>query len=371
MLNQPVAIFPYIMAETFNIVVPKAVVSKETEEYFASNPVGTGPFMLQSWQKGVKVVFVRNPYYFRAGKQYLDKVTVYLSMAANVIALKVEKGELTGFGVANELSAADLQLAKQDPKLSGYLVSAPTIIVTWLDLNTHDPLLSSPTLRQAVAMAINRRHLVRLLGGLGIPANQFYIPLDPQYDKSLDVHPIYPYDPTKAAALLKKSGYHGQPVEFLYSNNQVFDAAMAPGIEQDLKTIGLNVTFRGVAHTSLLTKTGALTGHQLSDAFWGIDFPDGYDIYSGELACNANTVSGSAAHFCDPQADNLVNQAEALSLGKDRDALLQQAQIRILRSASKVPLTFLRNVEMVSPKLGGYYYHAIFAWQFENYWLKH
>ncbi len=370
-LNQPVAIFPYIMAETFNMVVPKAVVSKESADYFASHPVGTGPFMLQSWQKGVKVVFVRNPYYFRKGKPYLDKVTVYVNVAANVIALKVEKGELTGFGVANELSPADLQLAEQDPKLKRFLVPAPTVIVTWLDQNTHDPLLKSLAFRQAVAMAINRPHLVKLLGGLGIPANQLYIPLDPQYDKSLDAAPIYPYNPTKAAALLKQSGYHGQPVQFLYSNNQVFDADMAPGIEQDLKAIGLNATVRGVAHTSLLATTQALTGHQLSTAFWGIDFPDGYDIYSGEMACNANTVGGSAAHYCDPQADNIVNRAEALNLGKDRDTLLQQAQIRILRSASKVPLVFLKNVEMVSPNLGGYYYHPTFSWQFENYWLKH
>lgn len=48
---------------------------------FGNHPIGTGPFMLQSWQKGVKAVFVRNPYYFRAGKPYLDKVIVDVNVA--------------------------------------------------------------------------------------------------------------------------------------------------------------------------------------------------------------------------------------------------------------------------------------------------
>jgi len=61
-LTQPIAILPYILAESFNFVVPKAIVSKESAGAFGNHPIGTGPFMLQSWQKGVKVVFVRNPY---------------------------------------------------------------------------------------------------------------------------------------------------------------------------------------------------------------------------------------------------------------------------------------------------------------------
>jgi hypothetical protein len=46
------------------------------------------------------------------------------------------------------------------------------------------------------------------------------------------------------------------------------------------------------------------------------------------------------------------------------------AQAHILRGAAEVPLVFLKNVEMVSPKVGGFYYHAIYGWQYENYWLK-
>ena len=67
-LVQPVSVFPYIMAETFNMVLPQAVVSKESPDVVGSRPIGTGPFILQSWQKGNQLVFVRNPHYFRSGQ---------------------------------------------------------------------------------------------------------------------------------------------------------------------------------------------------------------------------------------------------------------------------------------------------------------
>jgi ABC-type transport system substrate-binding protein len=371
-LTQPIAIFPYFLAESFNMVVPKAVVSKIGSVAFGKNPVGTGPYMLQSWQKGVRVVFVRNPHYFKAatGKPYVDKVIVDVNVAASTIALKVEKGEITGFGSPGQLAAADLQQASSDPSLSKYLATAPSTVVDYLNLDVNVPPLDNPKVRQAVAMAINRKHLVKLLGGTGIVANQIYMPLDPQYDPRLAQQPVYPYNPTGAAALLKQSGYSGQPVTLMYYNNLPDFTAMAPGLQQELQQIGLHVTLRGVAHNALLSIAGKKTGHQITTALWGVDFFDGYDVYSGALSCGANAEGGEGAHYCDPAADNLANQAQSLKLGPDRDNLLRQAQRRILQSAAEIPLVYLKAVGLVSPKVGGFYYHPIFYWQFENYWLN-
>ncbi len=370
-LTQPVAILPYILAESFNMVVPQAVVSKESADQFGSHPVGTGPFMLQSWQKAVKAVFVRNPYYFRPGKPYLDRVTVDLNVAPNVIALRVEKGELTGFGTAAQVGAADLQQALATPQYAAYLVNAPTAQVDWLNLNVHAAPLDNQKLRQAIAMSINRGRLVKLLGGRATPAEQIYVPLDPQYDPSLDAHPVLPFDPSKAAALLKASGYRGQPVTLDYYNNLPDATAIAPGLLQDLQQIGLNASIRGVSHNSLLQIVSKLTGHQVSTAFWSVDFFDAYDVYSGSLSCGANAVGqAQGSHYCDPAADHVAQRAEALQLGAERNALLRQAQAHLLAAAAQIPLVYLRNVEMVSPKVGGFYYQPYFYWQFENYWLR-
>ncbi|HWE62828.1 MAG TPA: ABC transporter substrate-binding protein, partial [Chloroflexota bacterium] len=370
-LTEPLAIFPDILAETFNFVVPRAVVGKESADYFASHPIGTGPFMLQSWTRGQQAVFVRNPYYFRPGKPYVDTVIVDVNVPSNVIALRIEKGTLDGFGDASQISAADVQLARGDPRYSSYLVPTPSIYVTWLDLNVHAGPLTQRAVRQAVAMAIDRTRLVQLLGGQAVAANQIYVALDPQYDPSLDQHPIFTYDLRKAAALLKSSGYHGQPVSLLYANNLPYAANMAPGLQQALQQIGLNITLRGATSNSLTSLVGSLSGHQLSIGAWAVSFPDAYDVYSGDLSCGANAAGGiSGSHYCDAAADALAQRAESQPLGTTRNALLRQAQRRILQVASTVPLVYLKQVEMVSPQVGGFYYEPIFGWQFENYWLK-
>lgn len=371
-LAQPVAVFPYLLASSFNFVVPKAVVQKEGDLYFANHPIGTGPFMLQSWQKGVRVVVVRNPHYFHAGKPYLDKIIADTSVAPNIIALKVEKGDLDGFGISTEIAASDLQQAQRDSRFATYLVRGPTAWVTWMDVNVHAVPLNSPELRQAIALAINHDRLVRLLGGQAYPAHQLYFPIDPQYDPQLEQHPVYGYDLARAKALVKASGYHGQLITILYASDYTFQFSAAPGVQQDLRQIGLNVTLRGVTATSLGAIQASLSGHQISFNQWSPDYADGYDYYQGEIACGVSVAGGeSGAHDCLPAADALVAKAEGLPLGPERDALLRQAEVLALRRASRIPLVFLKVTNMVSPRVGGYYWHSVFGWQFENYWLKH
>jgi ABC-type transport system substrate-binding protein len=370
-LTQPVAVFPDILAESFNMILPRTVVTHESPQDVANHPIGTGPFMLQSWQKGVRVVFARNPYFFRAGKPYLDRVIVDINVAPSLLALKVEKGEIDGAGSDQEIPPVDLQQARGDPRYAQYLHDVTPTLVSWLDLNVHAAPLTALALRQAVAMAINRNRLVKLLAGSAVPGTQLFVPLDPQHDPVLDQHPVYPYDPAKAAALVRASGYTGQPIALIYANDFWYEAGMAPGIQQDLQRIGLKVTLRGVSDTSILPLGQPLTGHQISMNAWTIDYPDAYDIYSGAFTCAANAAGGvGIAHYCDPVADNLVARAESLPLGAARDRLFRAAQKRNLQSGSHVPLIFLKNMAMASPKVGGFYFNPIFGWQYENYWLK-
>jgi peptide/nickel transport system substrate-binding protein/oligopeptide transport system substrate-binding protein len=369
-LAHPVAIFPYILSESFNMVVPQSVATKEGAD-FGNHPVGSGPFLLQSWTKGSQAVFVRNPYYFRAGKPYVDKIVVGIGTAPNVIALKVEKGELDGFGDALDVATADLQQARADPRYRRYLLTTPYTYVYWLDVNVHVAPFDKLAMRQAVALAINRNRLVKLLGGYALPATQLYAPVYVQHDPALVTRPVYGYDMQKAAALVRASGYHGQPITVLYPNEASQEQSLALGVQQSLQQIGLNVSLRGTSYTSLNALQSSLTGHQLSLYVWSPDYPDAYDLYASEFTCSANAPGGVAApHYCDPTADALVNRAEAMPLGAARDALIRQAQVRILQSAARIPLVFPTLIDMVSPRIGGFYYQPLFGWQFENYWIK-
>ncbi|HWE61572.1 MAG TPA: ABC transporter substrate-binding protein, partial [Chloroflexota bacterium] len=368
-LSQPVAVLPYLLASTYNMVVPQAVVSRETPDQVSTHPIGAGPYMLQSWQRGNQAVFVRNPYYFR-GKPAIARIIAYENVPSNLIALKIQKGELDGYGNDQEVGAPDLHQLSGDPRHTSYIVTAQPASVIWLDLNVHQPPLDNLKVRQAIAMAIDRTRLVQLLGGNAIAASQMYIPLDPQHDASLDQKPLFAYNPSAASALIHASGYGSKPFTVLFGSDESYYAAMAPGIQQQLQQIGLNVTLRGVTSTSLLSLGQPLTGHQASFALWSMDYPDGYDIYTGAMACGANAAGGViAAHYCDTGADALVTQSQSLALGAARNTLLRQAQRRILQSAAHIPLVFVKSVEIVSPRVKHFYYQPAFGWQFESYSL--
>ena len=294
-----------------------------------------------------------------------------MTVTPGLIALRIEKGELDGFGLPGDENPSDVQHARADPKYAGYLVNTPVTAVEWLDLNVHEPPLDKLAIRQAIAMAINRRRIVQVVGGLALPANQIYISLMPQYDPTLDLHPIYPYDPRKAAALVKASGYHGQPLTLFFDNSVPSDLTSMSAVQQDLQQIGLTVALRGVSTAAFDAAEVKLRGHHMDQSGWGIDYPDAYDTYTAKVNCTANAAGGvSGSHYCDPTADALVAKAQTLPLGSDRNALFRQAQMRILHAASVVPLIYYLSPLLVSPRVGGFYFQPTFGWQFESYWIK-
>ncbi|HWE63383.1 MAG TPA: ABC transporter substrate-binding protein, partial [Chloroflexota bacterium] len=312
-----------------------------------------------------------NPHYFRKGLPYLDKVITYLNIPPNVIALKVQHGDVDAFGDAIQIATPDLQQFASDPKLRSYIVQSTPWVSLWMDINGSDPLMKSLQLRQAIAMAIDRTRLVQVDGGNATPAYQLYEPAFPQFDTALASHAVYPYDPVKAAALVKASGYKGQEIVYMDRSGVPYFQAIAPAIQQMLQQIGLNITVRTVGHTTYHVDRESLTGHEMDAFDWGIDYFDASDLYSYTLDCAQNGNGGfSGAHYCDARADALAHKAQTLPLGAARNALLRQAQAIILQSATRIPLLFPKNIEIASPKIGGFYYQPTVGLQYEVYWLK-
>src|SRR5262249_56186705 len=81
-----------------------AILPREAEQQFKdfNHPdavVGTGPFVLKSYEKGVRVVFERNPTYFMRGLPYLDGVVIEITpdAAARLALLRAGKVALVQF----------------------------------------------------------------------------------------------------------------------------------------------------------------------------------------------------------------------------------------------------------------------------------
>jgi ABC-type transport system substrate-binding protein len=180
--------------------------AKNMRAFVSKLPVGTGPYMLDSWDQGVSLTLVRNPNYRHPEKQYLDKIVMPL--------ISREEARLNGLKAGNldlyiTNSGKIAKLAEKDPNIEvfGQVDQGSGIVA----LDTSKPPLNDIRVRKALAHAVDRKVEVQVaLGGVGgILATDWFGPKSKWYCGGKTSYPEY--DPAKAKALLKD---YGKPVKF-------------------------------------------------------------------------------------------------------------------------------------------------------------
>ena len=176
------------------IVEPKSVAGNQTQ------PVGTGPYRLEAWNKGASVTLVRWDGHRDAKNVQLRRVTMrFISdPAAQVAALL--SGDVDVFPrVAAARSLKAFQANKKFQVLVGGS-RAKTIVA----INNKRKPLDDVRVRRAIAAAIDRQAVIEgAADGFGVPIGSFYVPGAPGY---IDTTGINPFDQAKARALLHQAG---------------------------------------------------------------------------------------------------------------------------------------------------------------------
>ncbi len=176
------------------IVEPKSAASN------ASQPVGTGPFKLESWAKGSHLVLARWDGYRDVASIALRRVTIrFISDAAAQVAALLA-GDVDLFPrVSAARSLAQFRADKRFQVLVGGS-RAKTIVA----INNKKKPLDDVRVRRAIAMAIDRQQVVDgVADGFGTPIGSFYVPGAPGY---VDLTAVNAYDPDRARALLREAG---------------------------------------------------------------------------------------------------------------------------------------------------------------------
>ena len=183
--------------------------AKNMRAFVTKLPVGTGPYMLESWEQGVKLTLVRNPNYRHPEKQYLDKIVMPLVGREEARINALRAGNIDLF-ITNSGKIA--KLAEKDPKIEvfGQIDQGSGIVA----FDTSKPPLNDIRVRKALAHAVDRKVEVQAaLGGVGgILATDWFSPKSKWFCEGKTGYPEY--DPEKAKALLKA---YGKPVKFKLS----------------------------------------------------------------------------------------------------------------------------------------------------------
>ncbi len=248
--------------------------------------VGTGPFMLSEYHPGERIVFKRNPHYWKKDTEgnalpYLDKVIYLIIGDPEAALLKFIDGELDYTSVRG----ADYPLLKpMEAKKNFHIYEAGADFGSnFLAFNQNgrmNPTTGKPFIdpvklswftnvhfRQAVAHAIDKKKIIDILfNGFGYPQQG---PMSPSsgFFYTADTT-SYDYDLNKAKAILAEAGFidrnhdgiiedaQGHPVKFnLYTNNGAGERVqIAAIIRADLEKLGMQVNFLPLEFNTLVGK---------------------------------------------------------------------------------------------------------------------
>ncbi|MUG96204.1 ABC transporter substrate-binding protein [Scytonema sp. UIC 10036] len=244
-----------------------------------------GPYRMVNYATSERIIFERNPYYWRKDDQgnpmpYIQRFIWKIVESTDTSLLQFRSGGLDALGISPEYFA----LLKRGEKRGKYTIynGGPTLGTSFIAFNLNkgqrngkplvNPIKSrwfnQLEFRQAVAYAIDRETMNQnIFQGLGELQNSPISVQSPYYITAKDGLKVYNYNPKKAQQLLLKAG-------FKYNqNNQLLDAdgnrvrftmitnsgnkireAMGSQIKQDLSKIGIQVDFAPLAFNTLIEK---------------------------------------------------------------------------------------------------------------------
>jgi peptide/nickel transport system substrate-binding protein len=300
------------------------------------DPVGTGPFMLTSFDPALYVLG-RNPHYWQPGKPYIDELR-YPAYESNASAdLILAQGSIDWDGIYS--AKLQTNFVDRDPASNHYWFPPVKDVMLYMNLTSFP--FNILAVRQAINQAINRQRL-SVQGetgfeppadptGLVLPSDQAY--LDPAY-----ANLAFSVSTSKATTLLADAGFI-RGSDGIYVNEQgqrlAFTLNVVSGwtdwendclyIAQDLKTIGIAVTINHLSYNDYLTDLEV--GSYNSAISWTASGPSPYYLYNGLLASANSAPLGKVAssnweRWNDTNTDQLLTQfAESNSLAVQQQAL--------------------------------------------------
>ena len=177
--------------------LPKKYLEKVGAEGFEAAPIGTGPYMVEKFERNAFVRLKANPNYW-GGEPAFKSVTIkFVTDAASRVA-EIESGNAH---VSVEMPYEEFDRLKGSKGISG--THLPVSDVGMIFINDIGVMLDE-NVRRAAAHAIDKKTIVdRLLSGYGVPIDTLLTPDYDGYDPSITVE----YNPDLSKELLAASGY--------------------------------------------------------------------------------------------------------------------------------------------------------------------
>ncbi|MFO0645588.1 MAG: ABC transporter substrate-binding protein [Polyangiales bacterium] len=369
-LSQPDRTFLHALALRFAAAVPREVVEAIGDERFGAEGVGAGPFVIERWEPGFRIVFRRNPYYWNAPRPWVDRVIFEVSIARHLQFMRFLAGELE-LAHNYSLSTADYLWIKRQPAWRPYVTSTPVPSVGAFMMNTEMRPFDNVHVRRAVAFAIDRDALCRARNYRIQPAWGLYPPSIPGHRDALPNAQRFDLD--EARREMRLAGLpDGYPDEVeLWIGEGESGLVYGQLIQADLARIGLRMRIKQASGSVYYSSLGQRHTVPMGFTGWQMDFPDPSNFIEPSFHSRAIQPENSSnyAFYRNAELDRLLDRGHVEPDDARRIGLYQEAEQMLLRDA---PWAFLYNaVELtaVQPYVRQWSLHPVWNYFPVDVWL--
>lgn len=353
-LKEPYPQLLWILAMHYSFAVPREAVEFYGRD-FVNHPVGTGPYILETWKRNYRIEFVRNPKWKETGRVELypstgteaaraaglledagrqlpliDRIVQFVVDDAATTWMMFLSGQFSYSGISRDNWDAVItpgrELADAMKAQGIRLLTGPTLDLFYIGFNMDDPVVGqNKTLRQALSCAFNPGLLVQYYNGRVTPV---YGPLPEPLAGFKPEPTAYSFDLDKARRLLADAGYP-----------EGIDPATGRRLELTLELGGATPDVRQVVDllAGMFDRIGVILKAsynnwpaflekmdrrqaQLFQLGWVADYPDAENYL--QLFYSANASPGpNHANYVNPDFDRLYEQMRTLQPGPEKDRL--------------------------------------------------
>jgi peptide/nickel transport system substrate-binding protein len=312
---------------------------------FARSPIGTGPFVLTSWNAGSDLTFTSRGMALsqRLGQPALDSIVFRIMPDKNDSLTVLASGEIQ-LVASDSLDPTDAPVIDTLPGIRAHYT--PGNAWEHLTFNLDNPILGDPNVRQAIAYALDRDALNTdaMAGKAEVPAGQ--VPswswgVDPDLSR-------YAHDAAHANQLLDASGWTrtgnatrvkgGQKLSLKYwSTPASFRSALMSEVRDQLAAVGIEVVPEIVPAAQFFDSTGneekSLVARQfdIAEFAWVSSYDPGSDalfnMSSLAVPSKANGFQGgNYGNYRNPRSDVLLKQLQSSLDPSFRTIALKEVQ---------------------------------------------
>ena len=330
-LDEPFAPLLFHMTHTFTSIMNPAAI-EAAGEAVVEQPVGTGPFMLGSWDRNTSLEIVRNDDYWGDNATVEAVRFLVVPEGTSRMAL-IEAGEAH---IAERVPPQDMARIDAHPEIT--VTIEPSVRTAYVYFNQFQEPFGNVLVRRAINHAVNKDEIVEfVLGGLGRVSDA---PISPEI---FGYSPIgtYAYDPELARQLLAEAGFPDGFSTTLYAptGRYLQDIQVAEAIQSQLAEVGINAEIETtsdfsayIAITNEPPETNEVTMGYLA---WGTVTGDAdYGLYGILHSSQWRPLGNNRSFYRNVIVDDLLDEARSTSDLATREALYADAMRLIFEDAA-------------------------------------